>query len=60
MIGYITEYQIQFYVVTHGTICDDGIYVRQEIFYNIHPSVSHRKKLMMVVGGGFEIPSFKL
>ena len=37
MIGYITEYQIQNIVVIHGTICDDGIYVRQEIFYNIHP-----------------------
>ena len=26
-----------FYIVTHGIIFDDGIYVRQEVFYNIHP-----------------------
>ena len=25
------------FTLWHGTICDDGIYVRQEIFYNIHP-----------------------
>ena len=37
MIEYIMNIKSSFYIVTHGAICDDGIYVRQEIFYNIHP-----------------------